>query len=65
MSQVRRFIETEKDLNSAWRNNQLLEELNTKIDGHLKKLFRNSRDLNLARSVVMFCISSCKSLIFI
>uniref|UniRef100_K1QU28 HAUS augmin-like complex subunit 5 n=1 Tax=Magallana gigas TaxID=29159 RepID=K1QU28_MAGGI len=52
MSQVRRFIETEKYLNSAWRNNQLLEELNTKIDGHLKKLFRNSRDLNLARSLV-------------
>lgn len=58
MSQVRRFIETEKYLNSAWRNNQLLEELNTKIDGHLKKLLRNSRDLNLARSVVLFRTSS-------
>ncbi|XP_056012631.1 uncharacterized protein LOC125679212 [Ostrea edulis] len=52
ISQVKRFIETEKYLNSAWRNNQLLEELNNKIDRHLKKLFKNSRDLNLARSLV-------------
>ncbi|XP_062611958.1 uncharacterized protein LOC134273756 [Saccostrea cucullata] len=52
MNQVKRFIETEKYLNSAWRNNQQLEELNTKIDSHLKKMFRNSRDLNLARSLV-------------
>ncbi|XP_062584944.1 uncharacterized protein LOC134246567 [Saccostrea cucullata] len=52
MNQVKRFIETEKYLNSAWRNNQQLEELNTKIDSHLKKMFRNSGDLNLARSLI-------------
>lgn len=51
MSQVRRFIETEKFLNSAWKGNQLLEEINAKIDAHLKKQFRNSKDLNLARLV--------------
>ena len=51
MLQVRRFIETEKFLNSAWRGNQLLEEINAKIDAHLKKQFRNSKDLNLARLV--------------
>nr|XP_022321590.1 AUGMIN subunit 5-like [Crassostrea virginica]XP_022321591.1 AUGMIN subunit 5-like [Crassostrea virginica]XP_022321592.1 AUGMIN subunit 5-like [Crassostrea virginica] len=52
MSQVRRFIETEKFLNSAWKGNQLLEEINAKIDAHLKKQFRNSKDLNLARNLV-------------
>lgn len=49
VSQINRFVETEKYCNETWKLEKRFTELKEEIDTKLQFVFKNHKDLKLAR----------------